>query len=306
MGRKWYSASKHVLALAGAAVLVAVAPGTGSASQLIDRNARNVRLAVSPNSAALLTYQAGGKNRRVLVWGAVNARPPSPTRPQIAFRVDYSGGASARGRRIARRLRTSCRSYDGPALQWLITACRAPDGSYWAVQSWQRALPHYGLAPTAKQAAYELRLSHWRGQLPSLTIETDWAYGGRFDHLSGSFSYLGKPVHGFRATRFGIPLDTYGRNLYVDTFNSSYGPGWRRENSFLTHRPSGVFCYGFYPHGKRPSGKGQAYRATIVGPGVTPDISWQGPAPGPYEPGRDRERNAEQAQVGSGSTCRVN
>ena len=55
-----------------------------------------------------------------------------------------------------------------------------------------------------------------------------------------------------------------------------------RDNSFLTHQPNGTFCYGFYPHGSHPAGNGSEYRATIQGPGVTPDIMWQGPAPGPY------------------------
>ena len=113
----------------------------------------------------------------------------------------------------------------------------------------------------------------------------DWAYRQRFDHLFGSFIYAGYGVYGFASTRLGNPLDDFGRNLYVDTFDSAYGPGWRRENSFLTHRPGGAFCYGFYPNQngmRRPSGRGTHYRATIIGPGVTPDAYWEGPSPGPY------------------------
>ena len=87
-------------------------------------------------------------------------------------------------------------------------------------------------------------------------------------------------MHGFRSTAGGNPLDTFGRNLYVDTFNSAYGPGWKRENSFLMHKGTGTFCYGFYPHGSHPIGKGERYRATIIGPGVTPDVMWQGNALG--------------------------
>ena len=66
-------------------------------------------------------------------------------------------------------MRNACRPYDGPELQWLVTACKAPDGSYWAVQAWQRMLPNYGLAPTPKQAVWELRLSHWKARSPSST-----------------------------------------------------------------------------------------------------------------------------------------
>ena len=132
------------------------------------------------------------------------------------------------------------------------------------------------------QAVWELRLSHWTGDLPVLTITTDWAWH-QWDHLFGTFTYLGQRVFGFKATAGGNPLDTFGRNIYIDTFNSIYGSGWKRDNSFLTHQPNGTFCYGFYPHGSHPAGNGSQYRATIIGPGVTPDIMWQGPAPGPYD-----------------------
>ena len=102
----------------------------------------------------------------------------------------------------------------------------------------------------------------------------NWAYR-KFHHIFGSFTYLGKPVHGFKSTPTGNPLDTFGRNLYLDTFNSAYGAGWKRENSFLMHKGTGKFCYGFYKHGSRPEGHGERYRATIIGPGVTPDIYWE-------------------------------
>lgn len=255
---------------------------------------------------ALLTYRARGKVKHVLAWGAINAIPPTTARPQVAFKLDYAGGWGYNRTPLWKTFKNACRSYDGPELYWLVTACKAPDGSYWAVQSWQRMLPNFGLQPTPSQAVWELRLSHWVGDLPVLTVKLDWAYK-RFDHLYGTFSYLGNPVHAFRATRFGVPLDTYGRNLFVDSLNSAYGPGWKRENSFLTQRPRGNFCYGFYPHGDRPAGKGEAYRATIIGPGVTPDIFWRSPAPGPYDPELDAKANAEQRELaGDSKFCRPN
>lgn len=282
-------------ALACAALLPASAPG----SQLIDRNASGVKLAVDARGRALLTYRIGGAQRRVLAWDAINAITPTRSRPQVRFKLEYSGPRGA--------FRDACRAYDGPALHWLVTACKGPDGSYWAVQRWQRALPNYGLAPTAAQRAWELRLSHWRGELPVLEINLDWAYRGRFDHLYGRLHYAGKPVHGFRATPAGVPLDSFGRNVYVDTLDSAYGAGWQRENSFLTHRGSGTFCYGFFPHGARPAGKGTAYRATVIGPGVTPDPYWEGTAPGPYDPTHDGAANDEQRVLfRDSSLCRAN
>ena len=44
------------------------------------------------------------------------------------------------------------------------------------------------------------------------------------------------------------------------------------------HKGTGKFCYGFYSHGARPVGAGERYRATIIGPGVLPDIYWEADA----------------------------
>jgi hypothetical protein len=113
-------------------------------------------------------------------------------------------------------------------------------------------------------------------------------------------------VYGFSATTAGVPLDSFGRNLYVDTFGSAYGAGWERENSFLTHKPNGTFCYGFYAHGTHPIGKGTMYRATVIGPGVTPDILWQGQAPGAYDQTADTAANNDQRLDFADPACKVN
>jgi hypothetical protein len=287
------------------AVLAAVALAPGAqASELIDRNASRVSLAVARDGKALVTYRAQGKLHRVLAWGAVNAIAPTRSRPQVEFKLDYSGGWGTFRRPVWKSLRNACRPYDGPELHWLVASCRAPDGSYWALQSWQRMLPNYGLEPTPKQAVWELRLSHWTGDPAVLEVATNWAYR-RFDHIFGRFTYLASPVYGFRSTSSGVPLDAYGRNLHLDTFNSAYGRGWKRENSFLMHRGSGAFCYGFFRHGRRPIGRGERYRATIIGPGVTPDIFWESEAPGAYSRELDSVANEAIRDLGS-DTCRPN
>ncbi len=107
-------------------------------------------------------------------------------------------------------------------------------------------------------------------------------------------------MHGFASTSTGNPLDTFGRNLYLDTFNSAYGAGWKRENSFLMHKGNGKFCYGFYRHGDRPEGDGERYRATIIGPGVTPDIYWEADALTGYDQAFDLERHAFQKEYYAG------
>ena len=267
--------------------------GEAVASELIGREADRVGLQVNGAGQAHVAWAEDGVTRHVIAGNAINARPPSPGTSQVSFRLRY-GARSIAG--------AGCGSYDGPPLAWLLVACKARDGSYWALQRWQRLKPNYG----GKTAEWELRLSHWSGPLPVLELWTDWAYR-RFDHLYGRYTYQGQPVHGFRVTPQGSPLDGYGRNLYVETRDSRYGSGWRRENSFLAQRPNGAFCYGFYPHGSRPPGKGTHYRATVIGPGVTPDVMWEGDAPGPFDRAREKQANARQRQLfaGRGDTaCR--
>ena len=129
---------------------------------------------------------------------------------------------------------------------------------------------------TKQDDAYEVHLSHWTGALPVLTVNTDWSWH-QWNHLYGTFTYDGVPVYGLHSTSVGQPLDSFGRNVYLDTYDSAYGPGWRRENSFLTHKGDGVFCYSVNPHPGHPAGTGTDYRATIMGPGVTPGRDVDGP-----------------------------
>ena len=282
-------------------VSVAVAalslPSLAFGSELIDRNASNIQLKVSRNGRqALLLYRARGRQQHVLAWGAKNAIAPTTARKQVEFKLDYSGGWGTYRKNIWKTFRDHCQMYDGPTIQWVKMACKASDGSYWAVQKWQRQLPNFGIDPKRGQAVWELRLSHWSGELPEFVVKLNWTRWGLnrlYDHLFGYLRYQGKPVYGFRSTPAGQPLDSFGRNIYLDTFNSRYGKGWKRENSFLTHKKTGVFCYGFYPHGRHPVGKGERYRATVIGPGVAPDMFWQADAPGPFDETVDQVANDE-------------
>jgi hypothetical protein len=307
------------LAVAVCVALAGAQPAAGS--QLIDRDAHGVKLVVNTKAEALLTYRARGSLHHVIAWGAIDARQPTSGKQQVQFHQDYSGRS-----RYWRTFNGQCRSYDGPSLAFLVAACAAPDGSYWAVQAWQRALPDLGMTPWLPvQRVSELHLSHWSGPLAQLEAWTDWIYSGRYHHLFGRVTYDGQPVYGFKATRSGAPMDTYGRNVYLDTFNSRYGPGWRRENSFLTHNPTGIFCYGFYafdptkgyPHPRgfpstpRGPGTGEKYRLTVIGPGVTPDVSIVLSGLHDYEPNNPADVAYEQQQnalqdsiVGTDKQCR--
>jgi hypothetical protein len=301
--------ARILLAVCVAALAAASAP-SARASQLIDRNATGLTLAVNKQGIALLTYRTNGTPRHVVAWGAINALPPTHGRQQVKFSLDYAGGWGAFRRHIWEGFKDTCQPYDGPQLAWLVTACKAPDGSYWAVQSWQKMLPNVGLTSSQwLQSAWELHLSHWNTEVPVLDVHVDWAYR-RYHHLYGSYTYLGQPIFGFHVTRTGAPLDTWARNIYVDTYDSAYGSGWKRENSFLTHNPTGTFCYGFYPgqnNSRRPAGTGTYYRATAIGPGVTPDAFWQSAAPGPYNRDLDLVANAAERSLFVGDRlCKAN
>jgi hypothetical protein len=278
-----------------------VAPSRAAASDLLDLDATDVTLAVN-GGTALVSYTAGGRARHVLVWGAVNARAPSPDRPQVRFRKDYSGGLRTQGRAAWVRFTNRCRPYDGPRLEYFVAGCRVPDGSYWALQRWQRNLPHRGFVPwTSWQRAWELRLSHWTGPLAVPELYADWAFGGDAHGVFGRLTYRGVPVHGFHTTANGEPTDGYGRSLYIDTLDSPYGPGWQRDTSIVFRNPTGSFCYSFWPtHDAslpgapaRPAGVGKRYRISVVGPGVTPDVVAEVRDPGAWDP-RDADKVAWQ------------
>ena len=281
-----FPAKRQLLATLFVFASVVAAPEVAPASEKVTDNASNVTLKVDNAGHAVVSWTRAGVRRNAAVWGASNARNPHRSVPQVKFKIDYSGGYQKLGYPLWKTIRNRCRPYDGPQLAWFVKACKAPDGSYWALQRWQRRLPNLGLTPWKReQRTWELHVSHWSGELPRLEIYLDWIYSSRFHHLFGRFTYRGQPVHGFVATPAGAPLDTYGRNVYVDTYNSAYGPGWKRENGFLTHRAGGNFCYGFYPRERyatypvgprRPMGHGERYRVTVMGPGVTPVIGWAG------------------------------
>ena len=286
-----------VFRLVSVAVAALVLVSGAFASDRVALNASDVRLAVSADGGtAVISYRAGGRLHHALVWGASNALPPSESVPQVRFAIDWSGGWEAhRDAGWWRRVGNHCRNYDGPALAQLVAACTAPDGSYWALQQWQPKLPHRGFPPyAAGQTEWELDVSHWTGALAQLEVHADWAFDGQAHNLFGRLLYGGIPVHGFHTVKgTGGPRDRYGRGLYIDTRDSAYGAGWRRETSIVFRNPTGVFCYSFWPtrdaslpgRPARPAGNGLEYRIEVRGPGVTPNLLTSVPDPGAWDPG---------------------
>ena len=292
------SAAAAVLAVA---VLVG-AQAAGASQPLGDQNVTNLSLAVNAEGVALLTYtRQDGRVRHVLAWGAINAQPPDPAVPQVSFRFDYSGGLRTYGRRVAASFANACGPYTGPPLVDLVAACTAPDGSYWAVQSWQRLLPMRGIAPwRPQQAAFGFNLSHWSGPIAQLDVSQNWTYDGTWTGLFGHMTYAGEPVFGFRTPSSTRRGDGYARYVYIDTHDSAYGPGWAHDAAKVLHLRNGAFCYSFVPEvpppgypdrTQRPPGNGDLERVTVLGPGVTPDVQWVGPGLGKYDAGQDATYN---------------
>jgi hypothetical protein len=292
--------------------LGAVTSPAGASEPLSDANVTLLSLKANAKGEALITYRrSDGLVRHVLVWGALNARAPSSDVPQVRFKWDYAGGwGKYRNGKYWQRFRDACRPYDGPQLALLVAACKAPNGTYWTIQAWQRRLPLLGFDPwLPEQSNWELHVSHWSGELPVLEVYPNWTYDGAWQGIFGRYSYLGAPVFGFGATAKGVPKDKYGRNLYIDTFNSAYGPGWKREAGILTHKGTGTFCHSFVPQrpfasypsqNVRPAASGERYRVTAGGPGVTPVMQTEIVGLTAADRSRDAEFNATFDRVLAG------
>ncbi|HEY3920718.1 MAG TPA: hypothetical protein VGL76_01270 [Gaiellaceae bacterium] len=298
---------RFLAALAAAGLLAPAAHASGAFS---DTNVGNPTLAVNKKGEALVSYtRSNGQPRHVLVWGAVNALPPSQDVAQVHFTFDYAGGWKRyHNGSYWKTFRNACRPYDGPALPYLVVACKAPDGSYWALQSWQRKLPHRGVDPwLPTQSAWSLDISHWTGAPAQVELSVDWpkTFNYETEQIFGRLTYNGVPVHGFGTTGNGAPTDAYGRSLYIDTLDSAYGQGWKRETSVVFRNPTGSFCYAFYPtndvslpgHPHRPAGNGNAYRISVIGPGVTPDLVAQVQGIGAYDAGSDADVALERDRL---------
>ncbi len=272
------------VAFALVALLALSLTAAASASQLIARNASDVLLRVNAAGDALVTYtKPNGARVRALASGALDALPPDARGRQVKFRLDYSGGWKSRGAPVWKRFGDRCRPYDGPELAFLVTACKAPDGTYWVLQRWQRSLPYHGSrASTRFHYTWELRLSHFSGDLARLEVWHDWMHSSLFHELFGRVTYRGIPVHGFPKKRFASASQSFARRVYADTLNSGYGPGWWRADALRTHYPTGTFCVllakNLTDKWGTNRGWGQRYRIVVEGPGVTPDIVWIGDA----------------------------
>jgi hypothetical protein len=310
-------ASRTGLVLAALAVAGCLAAGASASNIFSDRDVQKPTLKVNANGIALVEYATrAGLRRRILAWGAVNAQPNVATASgaQTRFTFDYSGGwKSQKSSSYWKTFKNGCKPYDGPQLPFFVFGCKAPDGSYWALQSWQRNLPMRGFEPwTDEQRGFELHLSHWSGELPVLEIHQNWTYGGGLQGFFGRLMYQGQPVFGTRSPSRSVN-DPWARNIYIDAYNSDYGSGWRHDTAINTHPVNGGFCYTFVPQAPpsgypstapNGNGLGERYRISVMGPGVTPIVQWEGARLGPFDSIRHLEaRNLFDQILGGDRHC---
>jgi hypothetical protein len=210
-----------IVVLIAAAVIV---PAPAGASIMVASWAQNPALKVGAGGAAEVDWTSGGARHSVVI---------------------YRNGARRYG--IHLQGRDVSFPTTSVSIPMALAVRQTPNGSYWALQAWHR-IPSEGV---------ELRFSRWKGAPTLLTLNTvccKW----RSENVVGQATFHGRAIYGYHATRTGVPLDKYGRNVYLDTFR---GGKWRRMMGILTHRPTGRFSLWI-----RPYWRGTAYRGTIIGP----------------------------------------
>ena len=103
----------------------------------------------------------------------------------------------------------------------------------------------------------------------------NWTYGGTLQGLFGRLLYDGKPVHGFKTADGVAEATSNARYVYIDTLNSAYGPGWKRDGAkrdahrqrrLLLQLRTALVPPAGYPSVPSVSGQGERHRVTVMGP----------------------------------------
>src|SRR6266545_4022201 len=245
-----------------------------------------------------MPHTCGLRFRPTATW------PSSPTVRVAASGMRSSGARSTPFRRARRCRRCGSRSIGQAAGRRIATRTGGEESVTTARRTTARRSQRSSLrAP--RPTDWELDVSHWTGPLADLEVHADWAFNGEVHNLFGRLLYGGVSVHGFHTVKgTGAPKDRYGRSLYINTLDSAYGPGWKRETSIVFRNPTGVFCYSFWPTNDvslpgsphRPAGHGSKYRIEVEGPGVTPNLGVVVQDPGASDPS-DPDKMAYQRQM---------
>ena len=216
-------APRTVLLALGFLLVLAIAP-IAEGSIKIAGNASNASLRVNASGVATVTYVQYGRVRSAVVLpsGAIRYRRSAPGR-------DISFPTAA------------------VSLPMAVTVRQTPTGRFFALQAWRRL----------RRGPVELRFSRWAGAPTLLTLGSvccKW----RSEIVQGQATYHGRPMIGYRFSRSGVPLDKFGRNVYLDSLKRGR---WVRMMGIVPRRPSAIFRLWIRAHWR-----GDAYRGRIMGP----------------------------------------
>ena len=152
----------------------------------------------------------------------------------------------------------------------------------------------------ATRGAWELRLSHWTGAAPrARTLD-----GLVLPSLPPSLrrlTYRDKGVFGFRVDTVRRPARHVRPEHLRRHLRLRRTDRLEAREQLPDPRPRRGLLLRLLPARSRTgSATGTRYRATVIGPGVTPDVMWQGPAPGAFDAAADAagERRATRAARG--------
>jgi hypothetical protein len=210
--------------LSSLAICVPALPA--GAALKIDSDTTAESLTVDVHGRAQVSWTVNGTRRTAVVAGS-----------SVRYRGRLTKAASAA--RVA------------PTVPFALVQLRLPDGEQFALQRLRRTGQYGALGP------WELYLARWHGDPTQLTVTESRR------RVCGTVTYHGAAVYGSAHTRTGNPLDSLGRNIYIDSLRPS---GWYRLMGVLA-RPRG------YALAIRRGWLGSRYRARVIGPNIGGDLA---------------------------------
>ena len=187
-----------------------------------DLDATFLSLKVNAKGEALVTYRRrDGKVRHVLVWGALNAVPPSDQSVrQVRFSYDYAGGwGKYRKASYWKTFRNACTPYDGPPLVYFVLRVQGAGRHLLGDSALAARTPAPRLRAVVAIADVRTSCTSPTGRASSRSSRSTPT--GRTAG-SGRGCSVASPTSATRSSASarpaqGNPFDRYGRNVYIDT-----------------------------------------------------------------------------------------
>ena len=234
------------------------------------------------------------------------ARSTRSTRPRAASRSSSSSTTPAATARTSatsgRRSRTPAARTTAPTCSGSSPAARRPTARTGRSSRGSGCCPNYGLTATPKQSVWELRLSHWSGALPELTVNLNWAYR-KYHHIFGSFTYLGRPVHGFKSTSRRQPARHLRPQPLPRHVRLRLRHGLDAREQLPDAQGHGQVLLRLLPPRRPAGGRGHASTARrSSAPASLPDIYWEAEALGAYDQAFDLQMHDDAEGSSSPAT----